>query len=119
VFRRQVIVLLMGGLLVLLPETRANAASLPDPTRPPQRFVAPTAAGPVAEDSWRLGSILIAPQRRVAVINGRSLSVGNQVSGAKVLAIEPGRVRLRRGSKEFVLELLPKGPTVTAVVEKE
>lgn len=119
-FRRQVTVLIFAGLLaVLMPADRGNAASLPDPTRPPQRFIAPVASGSVEPKSWQLGSILIAPQRRVAVINGRPLSVGDRVGGAKVIGIEPDRVRLRQGSKEFVLNLLPKRPTVTAVAEKE
>lgn len=118
-FRRQISVLLIAGLFVLLPGARLSAASLPDPTRPPQRFLAPAASGPIVADDWQLGSILIAPQRRVAVINGRSLSVGSQVSGAKVVAIEADQVRLRRGNREFVLDLLPKRPTVTAVAEKD
>lgn len=119
-FRRQLTVLIISGLLVMLmPADRASAASLPDPTRPPQRFIAPVASGSVEPKSWQLGSILIAPQRRVAVINGRPMSVGDRVSGAKVVAIESNQVRLRRGSKEFVLDLLPKRPTVTAVAEKE
>ncbi len=119
-FRRQVTVLVFGMLLaVLMPAMRSSAASLPDPTRPPQRFVAPVASGSAVPKNWQLGAILIAPQRRVAVINGRSLSVADQVSGAKVVAIESDQVRLRRGSKEFVLDLLPKRPTVTAVAEKE
>ena len=118
-FRRQVTILLMGALLVLLmPAGRVRAASLPDPTRPPQRFVASAASGSVVADNWQLGSILIAPQRRVAVINGRPLSVGDQVSGAKVMTIEPGQVRLRRGSRDIVLDLLSVRPTVTAVAEK-
>jgi hypothetical protein len=120
VFRWQVTVLLIGGLFVLLmPVGRVDAASLPDPTRPPQRFIAPVASGPVVADNWQLGSILIAPQRRVAVINGRPLSVGDQVSGAKVVAIEPGQVRLSRGGREIMLDLLPVHPTVSAVTEKE
>lgn len=119
-FRRQITVLVFSGLLaVLMPVGRGSAASLSDPTRPPQRFFAPLASGPVVQKSWQLGSILIAPQRRVAVINGRPLSVGDRVSGAKVVAIESDRVRLQQGSREFVLDLLPKRPTVTAVAEKE
>ncbi len=119
-FRRQITVLVFGGLLaVLLPPNGGSAASLSDPTRPPQRFIAPVVSAPVVPKSWKLGAILIAPQRRVAVINGQPLSVGDQVSGAKVIDIESDRVRLRRGSREFVLDLLPKRPTVTAVAEQE
>ncbi len=119
-FRRQISVLVFSGLLAMLvPVERGSTASLPDPTRPPQRFVEKTASGTVASEKWELGSILIAPQRRVAVINGRPLSAGDRVGGAKVVAIEPGQVRLRRGEREFVLELLSRRPTVTAVAEKE
>lgn len=119
-FRRQVKVLLIAGLFgLLVPAGRVDAASLPDPTRPPQRFIAPAASSPVVTDSWQLGSILIAPQRRVAVINGRPLSVGDKVGGAKVVAIEPGQVRLKRGSRVIMLDLLPVRPTVSAVAEKE
>lgn len=119
-FRRQVAVLILSGLLVvLMPAGRGSAASLPDPTRPPQRFISPAAPGSAVPKSWQLGSILIAPQRRVAVINGRPVSVGDRVNGAKVVAIESNQVRLQRGSREFVVNLLPKRPTVTAVAEKE
>lgn len=119
-FRRNLAVVFWGGLLVMLmPAGRGYTAPLPDPTRPPQRFVEPLASGADAEKNWQLGSILISPQRRVAVINGQPLSVGDRVDGAQVLAVEPGQVRLRRGSREFVLKLLSKRPTVTAVGEKE
>ena len=118
-FRRQVYVLLIAGLFGLLPAARVVAASLPDPTRPPQRFAVPTTSDLVVADNWQLGSILIAPQRRVAVINGRPLSVGDQVGGAKVMAIESGQVHLRRGSRTIVLELLPVRPTVSAVDKKD
>ena len=119
-FRRQVTILLIGGLFALLiPVARIDAASLPDPTRPPQRFNAPADSSPAVADNWQLGSILIAPQRRVAVINGRALIVGDQVNGAKVVAIEPGLVRLRRGSRVIMLDLLRVRPTVSVVPENE
>ncbi|WP_145924870.1 MSHA biogenesis protein MshK [Syntrophotalea acetylenivorans] len=108
-----------GMLAMLMPADKGNTASLPDPTRPPQRFVEPAASGDAPSKGLQLGSILIAPQRRVAVINGRPLSAGDRISGAKVVAIEPGQVRLRRGGRDFVLKLLPKRPKVTAVAEKD
>lgn len=119
-FRRQEMLLICAGLLAaLMPVDKSSAASLQDPTRPPQRFVTPVAPESVAINNWHLGSILIAPQRRVAVINGCALSVGDQVHGAKVVAIEPDQVRLRQGRREIVLVLLTNRPTVTAVAEQQ
>lgn len=119
-FRSQVTVFVLAGMLAMLvPADRGNTASLSDPTRPPQRFVEPAASGDALSKGLQLGAILIAPQRRVAVINGRPLSAGDRINGAKVVAIEPGQVRLQRGGRGFVLKLLSKQPKVTAVTEKD
>ncbi len=107
-----------AGLAFAMHGGLAMAASLPDPTRPPQRFVELAKRVPAVSDHWRLGSILIAPQRRVAVINGQSMSLGEQLNGAQLVSIEPGRVCLRRGTKEIVLELLTVRPTRSAVGEQ-
>ena len=106
---RRAAVFLAAGVFVGGQICSAAAAVLPDPTRPPGRLDGAAVAAP-ADDNWQLGSILIAAQRRVAVINGRPLTVGEQISGARVVAIEPGRVRLRRGAREIVLELLSAHP---------
>ena len=68
---------------------------LVDPTAPPASIAN---AEPRAETTQaaplRLQSVLIAGARRVAVIDGRRVRVGDAVAGAVVAAIEPTEVRL-------------------------
>jgi len=85
------------------------AEALQDPTRPPShRFMGQMPAGTKAAPSWVLSQTLIAPQRRMATINGKNVAIGEKIAGAQVLSIEPTRVSLRKGKKDIVLMLLPK-----------
>ena len=76
-------------------------ANLPDPTRP---------------SGWQGGgggstgvqSILISPQRKVAVVNGRTVSIGDRVGDAVVVDIRPYEVILSRGGRESRLRLVPR-----------
>ena len=54
-----------------------------------------------------LGSIMVAGDKRWAVINGKLCSVGNTVSGCRVEAIEADRVRLSRDGETVDLLLKP------------
>lgn len=84
------------------------AEVLKDPTRPPShRYSAIGAAGTKAAPRWVLSSTLIAPARRLATINGKTVGVGQKIGAARVIAIDPSRVALRDGDKEIILELLP------------
>jgi len=84
------------------------AEVLKDPTRPPNyQQKAGIAVGTNAAPKWVLTSTLISPARRLATINGQTLSVGERIGGARVLSIEAARVALMDGNKEIVLELLP------------
>ncbi|HET8552983.1 MAG TPA: MSHA biogenesis protein MshK [Gammaproteobacteria bacterium] len=81
----------------------AYAGTLHDPTRPD--FA--TAATPAhAAPAWQLNSTLISAHRRLAVINGKSVGVGDRIDGATVVAITPGAVRLRRGGHQFTIHLI-------------
>lgn len=73
-----------------------NTAAGPDPTRPPTPDEIRAWRGQAGDQpaTWRLESILISEQRRVAVINGQTVSTGDQVDGAVVTAIAAGSVRL-------------------------
>jgi hypothetical protein len=42
-----------------------------------------------------VGSILYAPDRRLAIVDGRIVSAGDEVHGARVVDILPGAVLLR------------------------
>lgn len=91
--------------LVALAGTARGGTDLPDPTRPE---VAPAAAAePEGRASrFALRAVLIGSQRRVAVINGSAVDVGDSVDGARVLAIEAGRVRIGTAEGERWLELV-------------
>jgi MSHA biogenesis protein MshK len=90
----------------------AAQARLADPTRPPQS--APAADEPAKPDEAKapksgpqLQSVLISPQRKLAVIDGRTVPLGGEVDGAKLVAITEGGVTLRRGSQTQTLRLNP------------
>jgi MSHA biogenesis protein MshK len=82
----------------------AHAQALRDPTRPPDF----SAAAPEVEATVSaLQSVLISPGRRVAVISGRTVAVGDQVGNAKVISIREGEVVLREGGETRTLKLFP------------
>lgn len=78
---------------------------LSDPTRPPGLKTGGLAGGTKSAPRWVLSSTLIAPARRLATINGKTVTVGEQVGGARVMTIEPARVSLREGDKDYVVQL--------------
>lgn len=99
---------MLGVLAALSACTAAVAqARLPDPTRPPEL----TAEGQSAASTkrgHRLQSVLISPERKIAVIDGRTVPLGGRVDDALVVAITETGVTLRRGAQT---ELLPlQGP---------
>jgi hypothetical protein len=62
-------------------------------------------ATPVTRTRFSVDTIVVSPQRRVAVINGRSVGVGDKVNGARVLDIEPNRVTLDVDGRKLTIEL--------------
>ena len=70
--------------LVALP---AAAEVQRDPTAPPQ--AARAASAEVAHAQPRLTSVLIAADRRVAVIDGLTLAEGESRAGMKLVAVRP------------------------------
>jgi len=80
---------------------------LSDPTRPPAAIGAPPdSATEIARASLDLRAVIYAEGRRVAIINGQRVRENDRVGSALVVAIEPDRVRLRRGSDTIVLEVV-------------
>lgn len=92
----------------------AGAEALNDPTRPPTRAPAPRSASAVvvARERLALSSILISPDRRVAVINGRVLQIGERIDDAQVVAIDLHQVRLKRHDQTLTLTLGRKNGVV-------
>ena len=85
-------------------------AQLDDPMRPPgYRLVLPSgqkAASAIIR--YSLSSVRISSTRRSAVINDRSVEVGDKVNAAKVVAIYPSSVKLKKQGKIFTVRLLSR-----------
>ena len=80
-------------------------AELADPMRPSWSLP----AGPAAEmpsGALRVSAVFISGERRIAVVNGQRVRVGDSVAGAYVSRIERDRVGFRRGDEAFSVPLL-------------
>ena len=93
----------LGPLLVAF---AANAAPFADPTRPPT-ITEPVPGATASAQGPRLESVLIAPDRRIAVINGQQVVVGTRIAGGQVLRITESEVIIRGAESEQTLKLVP------------
>lgn len=95
--------------LMMLPAFVLANGELRDPTRPPTQAEIEAWFGNGHESGQRpafhLQSILLAPERRIAVIDGQRLRLGETVDNAEVKAIEPGRVVLERNGERIELTI--------------
>lgn len=83
----------------------AQAQGLSDPMRPPA-FAAP--AGTVESSSGGapvLQSTLLSNGRRIAMIDGKPMKVGDRIGAARIVSIDPSTVTLREARKITVLQL--------------
>lgn len=88
------------------------AAGLPDPTRPyakPERSAAARAVN-VPSMPFILQSTLVAPDRKLALINGKLARVGERVGDVEILEIQPHQVIVSRAGVRQVVRLLPEAP---------
>ena len=81
-----------------------RAQGLSDPTAPEvapsvQTGATPSAAG--GGSNWQLQFTLVAPGRRVAIINGVMVREGDVVAGASVVTIGPGHVLLKANGRRM------------------
>lgn len=79
----------------------SQAQALEDPTRPPDFRAAPSATAEIKQ--YSLDSIVIGPDRRVAVIDGTARREGEQFNGKTLVRIYPDRVKLREQGQIRVL----------------
>lgn len=89
----------------------AGAQGLVDPTRPPDAPQAGNGSGSAAavRAAPQLQSVLVATSgRRVAVIDGRTVRVGDKVGEARVAGIADTSVTLHRGKTIETIRLYPK-----------
>lgn len=100
---------LLTMLLMGVPAFALAQGELHDPTRPPTQaeIEAWFGNGPESRQSspFRLQSVLLAPDRRIAVIDGQRLRLGETLKDAQVKAIEPGRVVLERNGERIELTI--------------
>jgi hypothetical protein len=89
--------LLAGGL-------GAEEVPMRDPMRP-YEYAQAQGAGVIAPRRLALTAVLVAPNRRVAVINGAIHREGDWIEGAQITRIEPQLVHLRRGGDDIVVRL--------------
>lgn len=96
---------LLGCLALALP--LAATAQISDPTRPPSaaELAAWRGQPDAAATRWHLQSVLISGRRRIAIINGKRATVGEQVEGALVRAIEPTHAIIETESETLRLSM--------------
>lgn len=97
---------LLALALLLAAGLRAEETPVRDPMRPFGTDAgAPGTAAAASGPRFTLTGVLIAPTRRVAMINGRPYTQGEHVDGAEIVAIEQSAVRLREIGSELVISL--------------
>jgi hypothetical protein len=94
-------------LLAALLAVAGHAAELVDPTQPPAFRPSAPGAGEGEARPNRLTSIFVSPTRRVAVIDGSRVRVGDRIAESRVVAIELTAVRLEGPEGIFELALYP------------
>ena len=96
---------LVLSLLSLMFCQLAAAQNLPDPTRPPTVLAAVVSAeavsGPV------LQSILIAPNRHIAIISGQTVALNGKYGDQTLIRMTETEVVLRNGKQLQILKLFP------------
>ncbi|TCV84774.1 hypothetical protein [Sulfurirhabdus autotrophica] len=100
---------IIGVLLFVSSMSVTQAENFADPTRPPASLgivesgaVASEAQGPV------LQSVLISKGRKMAVISGQSVKLGEKFGDARLVRITESEVVLKSGKDVQTLKLLPE-----------
>lgn len=85
----------------------SEVAALNDPTQPPSRSSSTKSTGKMTAPAVRLEltSILVAPERRVAVINGQPLQIGERIGDYRVLDIQFDKVLVKNANRVIHLTL--------------
>jgi MSHA biogenesis protein MshK len=96
-----------AGVLWVLLAGAAHCAPFADPTRPPAA-IEHDGLPSDSPGAPRLESVLIAPDRRVAVISGQQVTVGGKVGGGEVVRITESEVVIRGAERLETLKLFPE-----------
>jgi hypothetical protein len=98
---------LCAAVLLLLPLAAAAQSGLGDPTRPTSLSEPDASLPAVQGPRWRLQSTLVANERRLAVINGRTIAQGGRIDGATLVEVRQDGVTLDAQGERINLRLLP------------
>ena len=96
-----------AGALWMLLAGAGQCAPFADPTRPPSA-IEPASDPSGSRGAPLLESVLIAPDRRVAVINGQQVTVGGKIGGGEVVRITESEVVIRSAERVETLKLFPE-----------
>ena len=100
---------LLPGLILLQAAVVLAATApenVPDPTRPPASLIAGSLVAAPSSGPG-LQSIMISSGRRLAVIGGQTVQVGDKLGDARVVKIAEGEVVLNNGKELQTLKLFP------------
>lgn len=107
VFKQKSILSGLSISIMFLLTFTAVYAQLDDPTRPPgYRLALPGGKKAAVGTYFSLSSVRISSTRRSAIVNDRSVEPGDVVNGAKVVAIYPAAVKLKKQGKVFTVKLV-------------
>ncbi len=96
-------------ILVFSLVTLSVQAQLDDPTRPPgYRLALPGGKHAAVTTRYIVSAIRLSSNRRSAVINDRLVETGEKINGAKVIAIYPSAVKLKKQGKIFTVRLISR-----------
>ncbi len=103
--------MVLGAVLITFPCWGGDVAGgLEDPTQPYNTGATRWSATTVKKKRapLTLQSIVISPERRYAMINGKRVAIGETIDGGQVLNILPYEVVVRRGTRTESLPMLPR-----------
>ncbi|MBF0286159.1 MAG: retroviral-like aspartic protease family protein, partial [Magnetococcales bacterium] len=87
--------------------------TLSDPTQPQDEASIPNTQSEA--EPWLLQSTVTSPGRTFAVINGVKVKEGEEIDGAKLVRILPGRVMLLHDHQEKELRMKPQGDVIPLI----
>lgn len=100
---REMVLALLLGLLAMPATAAVFSGGLADPTRPPgsggNEYIAPTGG---------VTAIRISGSERSAVIDGRTVKIGDRYGDGQITDIRPYEVILERAGRKTSLRLVPK-----------
>lgn len=86
----------------------AHGASMADPTRPPGATAGDEGQSALSAPGAKLESVLIAPDRRIAIIGGQAFRVGEKYGEGRIVRITETEVVIRGPEASETLKLYPE-----------